>query len=102
MLSARAFNLFREVILKSEVQVTDASYAQELYDIAHPYVVVIHRPSRRGFLLNRRYLHITDLRQVSEPLSYVEIARNHLCATSEMPAWVDACANDEFDSFWLY
>jgi hypothetical protein len=102
MLSSRAFNLISQVISKSQLEVDDADYARELLDIAHPYVVCLHRPSRRAFLLNRRYLHITDLRGCKPPESWVEYAPNHLCASVEIPDWAINCDHSEFDSYWLY
>jgi hypothetical protein len=102
MLSSRAFNLLREVILKSEIIVNDANYEQELQDIAHPYVLCVHRPSRRAFILNRRYLHITDVSQCAPPETWAERAIFHLCASVEIPDWALNCDHSEFDSYWLY
>ncbi len=102
MLSSIAYNLFREVILKSDVLVSDADYEQELRDIATPYVTCIHLPSKRAFLLNRRYLHITDVRLCKAPDTWAEYAPNHLCASIEIPDWAMACDHSEFDSYWNY
>lgn len=102
MLSARAYNLLKEVILKSRVRNVDASYERELWDISHPYVLCIHRPTRRAFLLNRRYLHITDVSFCAVPDKFTEHTENHLCASFECPEWAKKEDHSEFDSYWLY
>jgi hypothetical protein len=102
MLSSRAFGLLKDVILKSQIIVDDANYAQELWDISHPYVLCIHRPSRRAFVLSRRYLHITDVSFCAPPEKFVEHTPNHLCASIEIPQWALDCDHSEFDSYWLY
>jgi hypothetical protein len=102
MLSSRVYSVFKDVISKLRIEVTDANFAQELYDIAHPYVICIHRPTSRAFILNRRYLHITDVSQCGPPEEWVERSLNHLCASSEVPEWAYEEVHSEFDSYWLY
>lgn len=72
-----------------------------------PYVLVIHQPSGRGFYLDREYRHILDISNCQEPQNPVEVARHHLCASSDLPIWVRqelSCTADHrcYDSFWLY
>ena len=75
-----------------------------------PYVLVIHRPSGRGFYLDREYRHILDVSNCQEPENPTEVARHHLCTGDDLPEWALQIKNslrrtnhfDNFDSFWLY
>lgn len=71
-----------------------------------PYVLVIHLPTRCGFYLDREYRHIIDVTCCREPENPVEVERNHLCASSNLPAWIGEVGigypSDQFDTFWLY
>lgn len=80
----------------------------ELQQFLKPYVLVIHKPSGRGFYLDRQYRHIVDISNCQEPKNPTEVGRQHLTAGSNLPAWVKIekvkglvhC--DNFDTFWLY
>ncbi len=85
----------REVLLSNTT-------TSEQNAFAGPYVLVIHRPSGRGFYLNRNYRHIVDVMCCRKPENPVEVERNHLCACSNMPEWAMAEKSCEFTTFWLY
>ena len=84
----------------------------EFHRFLHPYVLVIHQPSGRGFYLDREYRHLFDIDRCQEPRNPVETERHHLCASSNLPEWVNAELREsdltsragplEFDTFWLY
>ncbi len=87
------------------VRPTNPRIEGELHSYIRPYVLVIHRPSGRGFYLNREYRHIISVECCKEPESPVETKRHHLCASTNLPAWVKSDFPGrtlEFDSFWLY
>lgn len=74
----------------------------ELENLINPYVLVIHRPTGRGFYLNRDYRHIVDVCRCQEPDSPIEPTTSHLCASTNLPAWVFEEDPLFFDTFWLY
>ncbi len=85
----------REVLLSNCITGEQNTFAK-------PYVLVIHRPSGRGFYLNRNYRHIIDVMCCRDPKSPVEVECNHLCACSNMPEWAMAEKSHEFTTFWLF
>ena len=84
------------------VRPTDSRLKDEVSQFIKPYVLIIHRPSGRGFYLDRDYRHILDVANCQEPKNPVEATRRHLGACGNMPAWVMAEKSEEFDTFWLY
>ncbi len=80
----------------------------ELLQFTKPHVLIIHRPTRRGFYLDQQYRHIVDVKNCQEPKNPTKVARHHLCPSNGPPVWVKLekikgltyCNN--FDSFWLY
>jgi len=79
----------------------------ELQQFAKPYVLVIHKPSGRGFYLNRQYHHIVDVSNCQEPENPTEVSRDQLPGCGDLPSWVCqelSCTDDYrcYDSFWLY
>ena len=80
----------------------------DLKPFLRPYVLIIHRPSGRGFYLDQNCCHILDVTKCQEPKNPVRVSRQYLCACGNMPAWVYADDVDgmiektEFDTFWLY
>lgn len=85
----------------------------EFQRFLHPYVLVIHQPSGRGFYLDREYRHILSIECCREPRNPVETEQHHLAMSSNLPEWVNVILEQEegtisksgmmeFDSFWLY
>ena len=74
----------------------------EMRSFLVPYVLVIHRPSRRGFYLDREYRHIIDVSKAIAPVEVTEFEENHLCACSNIPQWALAERSEEFTTYWLY
>ncbi len=101
MISQSLFNLIRDRLRAHQFDCTPAQDV-ELHGFLRPYVLVIHQPSGRGFYLDREYRHIIDVDCCQEPENPVESERNHLCPSTNHPAWVESIDYDEFDSFWLY
>ncbi len=90
---------------ESRLECTD-----EVSQFIKPYVLVIHHPSGRGFYLDRQYRHIVNVKNCQEPKNPVEVARHHLCVSSDLPDWASTVEDgisrivhfSNFDSFWLY
>jgi len=97
MISQSAYYNICEYIRES-----DTPAKVDLKSFLRPYVLIIHRPSGRGFYLDRDYRHILDVANCQEPKNPVEATRRHLGACGNMPAWVMAEKSEEFDTFWLY
>ncbi len=76
--------------------------SNELKSFLTPYVLVIHRPSRRGFYLDREYRHIIDVSRCSAPEGSSEVEEHHLSACDNIPLWVLAEKSKEFTTYWLY
>lgn len=76
--------------------------SSELPGFLHPYVLVIHRPTKHGFYLDRNYRHIIDICNCKEPKDFIEVTRDYLCASSSLPEWVSEKKAEDFDTFWLY
>ncbi len=85
----------------------------EFHRFLRPYVLVIHRPSGRGFYLDRDYRHLLNVDCCQEPRNPVETERHHLAVSPNLPEWVNLILDQkegtiknsgilEFDSFWLY
>ena len=71
-----------------------------------PYIIVIHKPSGRGYSLNRGYgLLNYDLGFISPPEDFVEEWDEWLAGTT--PRWVNEMGEhkdiqDQFHAYWLY
>ena len=84
------------------VRPTDSKIENEVGHFLKPYVLIIHRPSGRGFYLDRDYRHIIDVASCQEPKNPVIVTRQHLGACRNMPNWAMVEKLKEFDTFWLY
>lgn len=73
-----------------------------------PYMLIIHRPTKRGFYLDKDYRHIISVSNCQEPKAPIRGMGKYLGASPNLPAWVEKervkglthCNN--FDTFWLY
>ena len=74
----------------------------DLKSFLRPYVLIIHRPSGRGFYLDANCCHILDIGMCREPENPVRVNRQYLGVCLNMPAWAIAEKSEEFDTFWLY
>ena len=103
MISQSLYHYICEYIRNSTTPVKD-----DLKPFLRPYILIIHRPSGRGFYLDQNCSHILDVRDCQEPENPVRVARRHLGSWLNTPAWVYADDVDgmiertEFDTFWLF
>lgn len=76
---------------------------EELKQFVHPFILIIHRPTKQGFYLDQYLKHIIDVTNCQEPKNPVKTTREHLCKSPNPPGWVRMIyKSDEFDTFWLY
>jgi len=84
----------------------------EIAQFVRPRILVIHRPSGRGFYLDRDMQHLIDVDCCRIPENPAKIKRHYLGMDPDFPEWVnkivfpketgDSCDYSEFDSYWLY
>jgi hypothetical protein len=79
------------------------------YHFTHPYICVIHEPTKRGYYLDRGYGFICSVENIIRPCYYnrprtltrfVEIETEHQAAS--FTEWAKKLPSNEFTSYWLY
>jgi hypothetical protein len=92
--------------------------AQKAWDFARPYVCVVHRPTGKGYYLDRGYSLIGSVNNIVTPprdggsvdsdLPYT-LTRclphktiDDMAASFSTPEWAVKLPSKEFTSFWLY
>ena len=84
----------------------DVFVDDELKKFIKPYILVIHRPSRRGFYIGGSFRCILSVSDCKDPKSPVKMVRQYLPKGYTCPVWVDRTnveyQVEEFDTFWLY
>jgi hypothetical protein len=91
--------------------------ASKDWHFSHPYVCVIHEPTKRGYYLDRNYQWICNVEHIIRPGAannedYVpetlkrivehETEFNHQAASFTTPKWADELPPSEFTTYWLY
>jgi len=88
----------------------------EQWHFSHPYVCVIHEPTKRGYYLNRNYEFICNVEHIIRPggnnEDYVpwtlnrvvehETQKQHRAASFTTPKWAEELPPTEFTTYWLY
>jgi hypothetical protein len=91
-----------------------ARHSDFVYQFTHPYVCVIHEPTKRGYYLNREYNLIIEVTDIPRPgfigrsrpmLDRVvphETEPEHRASSFTTPKWAEELPPSEFTTYWLY
>lgn len=101
MISQSLFHFLQDLVVRRNSYVDHAFLplsAREVSRFIRPYALIIHRPSHRGYYVDKGYFHIIDVCHCKAPAG---VCHKGKVSPMGSPPWTNIASDDTFDTYYL-